>query len=184
MGMASSETSQKLQSKFVVAGLGCRNGLLRNVDFRVDFRFSFFNSVNSDEAVSSTIRLKAFISKAFHGLSKSLKMAVIKVGEPIYEVLDFLLTTSFFNLKIEAFNFYKFQKEAVIKVVEPIYEVLDFLLNSSFFNLKIEAFNFYKFQKKAVIKVVEPIYEVLDFLLNPSFFNLKIEDFNFYKFSA
>ncbi|KAL4633955.1 hypothetical protein ACB092_04G161300 [Castanea dentata] len=36
MGMASSSVQNpcELQWKFVVAGLGCRNGLLRNVDCR------------------------------------------------------------------------------------------------------------------------------------------------------
>ncbi|XP_065628862.1 uncharacterized protein LOC112020176 isoform X2 [Quercus suber] len=47
--------------------------------------------VNSDEAVSSTNRFKAFTSKAFYGLLNSLKAAAIKVVELIFEALVYLL---------------------------------------------------------------------------------------------
>ncbi|KAF3972161.1 hypothetical protein CMV_004321 [Castanea mollissima] len=50
-------------------------------------------SVNSDEAVSSTNRLKAFISIAFYGLLKSLKTAAIKVVELISKAPVYLLTS-------------------------------------------------------------------------------------------
>uniref|UniRef100_A0A7N2RBS8 Uncharacterized protein n=1 Tax=Quercus lobata TaxID=97700 RepID=A0A7N2RBS8_QUELO len=51
---------------------------------------------NSDEAVSTTIRLKAFISKAFYGLLNSLKTAAIEVVKLISKALVYLLTRSSF----------------------------------------------------------------------------------------
>ncbi|KAF3966921.1 hypothetical protein CMV_009024 [Castanea mollissima] len=60
----------ELQCKFVIAGLGL---------------------VNSDEGVSSTNRLKAFISIAFYGLLKRLKTAAIEVVKLISEALVYVL---------------------------------------------------------------------------------------------
>ena len=131
MGMASESVSggQKrceLQWKFVVAGLGCHNGLLRYVDFPevglwiqtqtfvfghsshwywfslflfsnlqnllslasflcliIDIHFSFLISVNSDEAVTSTNRLKAFILAVFYVLLNRFGFSVLSLDKMI-----------------------------------------------------------------------------------------------------
>nr|XP_023908501.1 uncharacterized protein LOC112020176 [Quercus suber] len=60
--------------------------------------------VNSDEAVSSTNRFKAFTSKAFYGLLNSLKAAAIKVVELIFEALVYLLNSDEALVFFEAFH--------------------------------------------------------------------------------
>uniref|UniRef100_A0A7N2MNW3 Uncharacterized protein n=1 Tax=Quercus lobata TaxID=97700 RepID=A0A7N2MNW3_QUELO len=93
MGMASASVGgeQKrceLQWKFVIAGLG----LLTYVDFtEVELGSKPKPLINSDEAVSSTDRLKAFISIAFYGPLKSLKTAAIEVVKLISEALVYVL---------------------------------------------------------------------------------------------
>nr|POF15744.1 hypothetical protein CFP56_35248 [Quercus suber] len=66
-----------------------------------DVNFGNHDSVNLDEAVSSTNKLKAFTLKAFHGLLNSLKNAVIKAKESISKALDHLVKSD------EAFGFFE-----------------------------------------------------------------------------
>ena len=133
-----------LQWKFIVAAVGCHNGLLRDTWISlievglgskpkplclginsshwywfslflfsnlqillllasflcliIDIHFSFLISINSDEAVSSTNRLKAFISIAFYGLSNRFGFLVLSLYSFVFQddwiifclIIDFL----------------------------------------------------------------------------------------------
>nr|XP_023896306.1 uncharacterized protein LOC112008202 [Quercus suber] len=79
-------------------------------------------SVNSDEAVSSTNRLKAFILVAFYGPLMSLKTAAIEVVRPISEALVYVLNSG------EAFE--AFQKYVVF-LIALLFTIIGFNFRSS-----------------------------------------------------
>ena len=94
----------------------------------IDFPFTCLISVNSDEAVSSTNRLKAFILKAFHGLLNRFGFLVLSLDSFDFLFLDdwinFCLITFNFRLIATSFSF----KNAVIKAKESISKALDHLV--------------------------------------------------------
>ena len=142
-----------LQWKFIVAAVGCHNGLLRYVDFRVwtwiqtqtqtprlginsshlywfslflfsnlqillllasffcliiAFPFTCLISINSDEAVSLTNRLKDFILKDFHGLSNRFGFLVLSLDSFVFLFLDDWINFCFI-IDFLTFVFYEFQ---------------------------------------------------------------------------